>query len=105
MFDYSARLQRVQQAMGAAGIDLIFLNLAADLQYLTGIAREEPNYGNTMYPGEWLTGAWIPGKGAPILTLPRMLADFHLGHLPGYEGACCPMPATRPNWPPMCCGR
>ncbi len=85
MFDYSARLQRVQQAMGAAGLDLIFLNLAANLQYLTGIAREEPNYGNTMYPGEWLTGAWIPQQGAPILTLPRMLADFHLGHLPGYD--------------------
>ena len=85
MFDYSARLQRVQQAMGAAGLDLIFLNLAADLEYLTGIAHEEPNYGNTMYPGEWLTGAWIPQQGAPILTLPRMLADFHLGHLPGYD--------------------
>ena len=23
--------------------------------------------------------------GAPILTLPRMLADFHLGRLPGYD--------------------
>ena len=85
MFDYSQRLVRVQQAMAAAGIDLLFLNASTNLQYLTGIARDEPNYGNTMYPGEWLTGAWVPQQGAPILTLPRMLADFHLGAIPGYD--------------------
>jgi D-alanyl-D-alanine dipeptidase len=85
MFDYSQRLARVQQAMAAAGIDLLFLNASTNLQYLTGIARDEPNYGNTMYPGEWLTGAWVPQHGAPILTLPRMVADFHLGAIPGYD--------------------
>ena len=85
MFDYSQRLARVQQAMAAQGVDLLFLNASTNLQYLTGIARDEPNYGNTMYPGEWLTGAWVPQQGAPILTLPRMLADFHLGAIPGYD--------------------
>ncbi|MFN3332521.1 MAG: M24 family metallopeptidase, partial [Caldilinea sp.] len=85
MFDYSQRLARVQQAMADHGIDLLFLNASTNLQYLTGIARDEPNYGNTMYPGEWLTGAWVPQQGAPILTLPRMLADFHLGAIPGYD--------------------
>ena len=85
MFDYTRRLARVQQAMAAHNIDLLFLNASTNLQYLTGIARDEPNYGNTMYPGEWLTGAWVPQQGAPILTLPRMLADFHLGAIPGYD--------------------
>lgn len=85
MFDYSQRLARVQQTMADHGIDLLFLNASTNLQYLTGIARDEPNYGNTMYPGEWLTGAWVPQQGAPILTLPRMLADFHLGAIPGYD--------------------
>lgn len=85
MFDYSQRLARVQQAMAAQGVDLLFLNASTNLQYLTGIARDEPNYGNTMYPGEWLTGAWVPQQGAPILTLPRMVADFHLGAIPGYD--------------------
>lgn len=85
MFDYSLRLARVQQAMETSGIDLLFLNASTNLQYLTGIARDEPNYGNTIYPGEWLTGAWVPRQGAPILTLPRMLADFHLGAIPGYD--------------------
>ena len=85
MFDHTRRLARVQQAMAAHNIDLLFLNASTNLQYLTGIARDEPNYGNTMYPGEWLTGAWVPQQGAPILTLPRMLADFHLGAIPGYD--------------------
>jgi Xaa-Pro aminopeptidase len=33
-----------------------------------------------MYPGEWLTGAWVPRSGAPILTVPKMVADFHSLH-------------------------
>lgn len=90
MVDFARRLARVQQAMAAGAIDLLFLNASTNLQYLTGIARDEPNYGNTMYPGEWLTGAWVPQQGAPILTLPRMLADFHLGHIPGYDARVLP---------------
>jgi Xaa-Pro aminopeptidase len=77
MPDYAARLQRVQQQMRAQNIDLLFLSRSANLSYVTGLLREQPNYGNTMYPGEWLTGAWVPANGAPILTLPRMVADFH----------------------------
>ncbi len=60
MIDYTKRLQSVQAAMAKAGIDLLFLNVSGNLTYLTGIERDEPNYGNTMYPGEWLTGAWLP---------------------------------------------
>ncbi len=77
MPDYTARLQRVQQQMHAQNIDLLFLSRSANLSYVTGVEREQPNYGNTMYPGEWLTGAWVPANGAPILTLPKMVADFH----------------------------
>lgn len=83
MPDYSQRLQAVQARMAEQRVDLLFLPISASLQYLTGIPREEPNFGATHYPGEWLTGAWIPRQGQPILTLPRMLAEFHLGPLPG----------------------
>lgn len=79
MSDTQARLSKVQSLMAEQDIDLLFLSRSANLRYLTGIPREEPNFGNTMYPGEWLTGAWIPQTGSPILTLPRMLADFHMG--------------------------
>ncbi|MCX6048653.1 MAG: hypothetical protein NT075_26420, partial [Chloroflexi bacterium] len=72
MSNYSARLQTVQAKMAEQAIDLLFLSRSANLQDVTGIPREELNFGNTIYPGEWLTGAWIPQSGAPILTLPRM---------------------------------
>ncbi len=79
MPNYAARLQKICAQMEAQGIDLMFLPRSASLVYLTGIPRDEPNYGNTVHPGEWVTGAWLaPGK-APILTLPRMTAEFHLG--------------------------
>lgn len=65
-------------------IDLLFLPYSANLHYVTGIAREEQNYGNTMYPGDWMTGAWIAPDRAPIVTLPRMQADFH-GAASGYD--------------------
>lgn len=83
MIDYNARLARIQEQMVAQGVDLLFLSRSANLHYATGVPREEPNFGNTIYPGEWLTGAWIPQQGEPILTLPRMLASFHMGTVDG----------------------
>ena len=85
MPNFTQRLDRVQAAMRDQDVDLLFLSISANLHYLTGIGREEPNFGNTQYPGEWLTGAWIPQDGAPILTLPRMLAEFHMGAVTGYD--------------------
>lgn len=77
--DRDKRLQSVQTRMKENNIDLLFLSRSANLDYVIGIPREEPNFGNTIYPGEWLTGAWITRENAPVLTLPRMLADFHMG--------------------------
>ncbi|MDX1990799.1 MAG: Xaa-Pro peptidase family protein [bacterium] len=72
---YSDRLQRFQSELGQSA-DLAFLPISADLQYLTGIPRDIPNFGRTIHPGEWLEGAWIaPGKAA-VLALPRMTAEF-----------------------------
>lgn len=85
MPDYTARLRAIQGRMAEQNVDLLFLQRSANLHYLTGIPREEQNFGNTMYPGEWLAGAWIAPNRAPILTVPRMLADFHLGDIGGYD--------------------
>lgn len=84
MPNYAQRLAAVQAGMVKANIDLLFLPYSANLDYVTGIHREEQNFGNTMYPGDWMTGAWIPRAGAPIVTLPRMQADFH-GSASGYD--------------------
>ena len=84
MPDYSARLHAVEGQMAQQGVDLLFLPRSANLHYLTGIPREEPNFGNTIYPGEWLAGVWVAPGRPPILTLPRMLAAFHLD-VAGYD--------------------
>src|SRR5262249_47602312 len=56
-----------------------FLPISADLQYLSGIPRDMPNFGATLYPGRWLEGAFITQTAGPIVTLPRMTAEFHMG--------------------------
>jgi Xaa-Pro aminopeptidase len=84
MPDYQKRLATVQAALAAQNIDVMFLPYSANLNYLTGIEREEQSYGNAMYHGDWMTGAWIAPGRAPILTLPRMQADFH-GTVSGYD--------------------
>lgn len=78
MFDYAQRLAIVQQHMLDQGIDLLFLPRSANLHYLTGIPRDEPNYGNVIHPGEWMTGAWITPHQPPVVTVSRMTAEFYL---------------------------
>ncbi|MXV92027.1 MAG: M24 family metallopeptidase [Chloroflexi bacterium] len=56
--------------------DLAFFPISSDLQYLTGVPRDFPNYGHTIHPGDWLQGAWITPQRPPVLPLPRMTAEF-----------------------------
>jgi Xaa-Pro aminopeptidase len=80
---YHERLGRFQALMGS-GIDLAYFPFSADLQYLTGIPRSFPNFGAVLHPGAWMEGAWIAPHKAPVLTLPRMTAEF--GGLADIEG-------------------
>ncbi len=73
--NYSERQQRFQEALGRSA-DLAFLPVSADLQYLTGVPRDFPNFGATIHPGAWLEGLWMAPQGAPLLALPRMTAEF-----------------------------
>src|SRR5271165_1164359 len=79
--DYATRLKRFREQMAAASVEAAFLPSSADLQYLTGIPRDMPNYGAVIYPGRWLEGAWITQTAGPIVTLPRMTAEMHLDGL------------------------
>ncbi|GAB4508670.1 MAG: Xaa-Pro dipeptidase [Anaerolineae bacterium] len=87
MVSFSERLSRFQQLLGEAGADLAFFpTVSADLQYLTGVPRDIPNYGAVMHPGAWLEGAWMTPTHAPVLPLPRMTAEFGgLGALQGVD--------------------
>lgn len=73
--DYNSRLQTFQAAL-AGKADLAFFPISADLQYLTGIPREMPTFGAILHPGAWVEGAWITPTQGPVLTLPRMTAEF-----------------------------
>jgi Xaa-Pro dipeptidase len=75
-FDYAYRLQRVRELMAEREIDLLFLPPSAGLQYLTGLKRSHPTFGNTNYNGGWVHGALIGLDKGPVLSLPRMATLF-----------------------------
>jgi Xaa-Pro dipeptidase len=83
MIDHAKRLNQLRARMADQGIDLLFLPRSTNLHYLTGLRRTEPNYGNVVHPGEWVTGAWITPDRDPIITMPRMVAEKTI--LAGYE--------------------
>jgi Xaa-Pro dipeptidase len=56
--------------------DFAFLPRSADLQYLTGVPRDMPNFGAVMHPGDWVEGLWLTATEPPVLALPRMTAEF-----------------------------
>jgi Xaa-Pro dipeptidase len=78
VFDYAQRRAKVSDRMAQAGIDLLFLPISGDLEYLTGIPRREPSFGNVSYRHGWVAGAFLrPGKD-PLVVLPRMITEFEL---------------------------
>src|SRR5438132_13964423 len=64
--------------MRQAGIDLLFLPISGDLEYLTGIPRREPSFGNVAYRHGWVAGAFLRPGADPVAVLPRMITEFEL---------------------------
>src|SRR5436305_13412362 len=64
--------------MRHAGIDLLFLPISGDLEYLTGIPRREPSFGNVAYRHGWVAGAFLRPDADPVVVLPRMITEFEL---------------------------
>jgi len=78
MFDYARRRASVGDRMRQAGIDLLFLPISGDLEYLTGIPRREPSFGNVAYRHGWVAGAFLRPGADPVVVLPRMITEFEL---------------------------
>ena len=78
MFDYAERRARLSERMRAERVDLLFLGLSADLEYLTGIRRGVPFFGQSSYAHGWVTGAFFRPDKLPTFVLPRMVAAFDL---------------------------
>jgi Xaa-Pro aminopeptidase len=85
MFDYAERRRRLSDRLEADGVDALFLAPSADLEYLTGIERDVPSFGEVAYAHGWVTGAFFRPGADPVFVLPRMFALFHLREQPEGE--------------------
>ena len=85
MFDYAQRRRRLHEQMEAAGVDVLFLAPSADLEYLTGVERQIPSFGEASYAHGWVTGAFFRPGADPVFVLPRMFAAFDLREEPDGE--------------------
>ena len=85
MFDYADRRQRLGERMRADGVELVFIPPSADLEYLTGVPRAIPTFGQSQYAHGWVAGAFIaPERADPVFVIPRMMSLFEMaGELPG----------------------
>src|SRR2546430_4135175 len=85
VFDYADRQRRLAERMDADSVEVIFLAPSADLEYLTGIARQILNFGEASYASGWVAGAFFVPGSAPVFVFPRMFATFDLREEPQGE--------------------
>jgi Xaa-Pro aminopeptidase len=85
MFDYVERRRRLSERMRAEDVDVLFLGLSADLEYLTGVERGIPFFGQSSYAHGWVAGAFLRPEADPVFVLPRMVELFDLPVRPDGE--------------------
>ena len=78
MLEHGQRRARLAEHMAALGIDLVFLPVSADLEYLTGFKRRVVTFGNIEYAHSWVTGCFLAPGREPVFVLPRMVKAFDL---------------------------
>ena len=76
--DYTRRREQLGELLARRGLDALFVPPGSDLEYLTGIERDLPAFGNISYAQGWVTGAFLAPGRDPIYVLPRMFVRFHL---------------------------
>src|SRR5258708_26147510 len=85
MFDYAQRQRRLHERMEAAGVDVLFVAPSADLEYLTGVERQIPSFGEASYAHGWVPGALFRSGADPVFLFPRMFVAFDLREEPDGE--------------------
>jgi Xaa-Pro aminopeptidase len=78
VFDFAARQRRLSEQLEREGVDGLFLAPSADLEYLTGVERGLPIFGEVSYAHGWVTGALFRPHTEPVFLFPRMFAAFDL---------------------------
>jgi Xaa-Pro aminopeptidase len=85
MFDYAERRRRLGERMREDAVDVLFLAPSADLEYLTGVERQIPSFGQSSYAHGWVAGAFFLPDTDPVFVLPRMVVAFDLEREPEGE--------------------
>jgi Xaa-Pro aminopeptidase len=85
VFDYKARQKRLAQVLEEAGVAALFLAPSADLEYLAGVERQIPNFGEASYAHGWASGGFFRPDADPVFIFPRMFATFDLPDKPEGE--------------------
>jgi Xaa-Pro aminopeptidase len=85
VFDHAERRRRLGERLEAEGVGALFLAPSADLEYLTGVERQIPSFGEASYAHGWVTGAFFRPDAEPVYVLPRMFAAFDLREEPDGE--------------------
>jgi Xaa-Pro aminopeptidase len=85
VFDYAERQRRLAERMAEDDVEVVFLAPSADLEYLTGIERQIPTFGEASYANGWVTGAFFRRDRDPVFVFPRMFAAFDLREEPAGE--------------------
>lgn len=80
--EYAERRERLGALLEERGLDAIFVPPSSDLEYLTGLERDLPSFGQISYAHGWAAGAFLAPGREPLFVLPRMVVDFHLGGTP-----------------------
>ena len=78
MFDYAERRRRLSARMREEGVGLLFVGLSADLEYLSGVERGIPFFGQSAYAHGWVAGGFFRPDADPVFVLPRMVVAFDL---------------------------
>ena len=77
-FDHRVRRLALEAVLEEAGVDVVWLPIGADLEYLTGIQRRVPTFGEVNYAHGWVAGAFLVRGGDPVFILPRNYVEFDL---------------------------
>ena len=80
MFAYETRRGSLSHILAQEAVDVLFLGPSSDLEYLTGLERNIPTFGNVSYAHGWVGGAFFRPGHEPTFLLPRMFAEFDLPH-------------------------
>jgi len=78
VFDHAERRRRLSEVMREEGVDVLFVGLSSDLEYLSGVERGIPFFGQSSYPHGWVAGGFFRPDAEPVFVLPRMVVVFDL---------------------------